>query len=177
MSTYAEVPWSLQLHGVLSVAAVFGPHCVLGLSGPAKDSFSGTQNIELTGTRVPHFKQKPVSTHQTWLCGYKQWNVTKYIYWSTVDKSISFWIAWFWGVITTLQSLGWKYTFCYIYVIPSGYTLIYLLPPSKQYIRKHQFYWKSGKKNPLSVRELWKIWILTVNTFIFRKLLLYHAAH
>lgn len=27
--------------GVLSVAAVLGPHCVLGLSGPAKDWFSG----------------------------------------------------------------------------------------------------------------------------------------
>lgn len=42
----------------------FGPHCDLGLSRPAKDWFSGKPNIKLTWTRVPHFKQKPVYTHQ-----------------------------------------------------------------------------------------------------------------
>lgn len=41
----------------------FGPHWVLGLSGPVKDWFSGMPNIKLTWTRLPHFKQKPVYTH------------------------------------------------------------------------------------------------------------------
>lgn len=40
----------------------FGPHCAAGLSGLAKDCFSGMPTIELT--RVPHFKQKPVYIHQ-----------------------------------------------------------------------------------------------------------------